>query len=302
MDLARRFYGKGGSGEGFVQAGLFLGPDGRLVPAKSLPKARTARARLMAEVQAMAEFAIEGYRPGREKRVGRPLNYIVDKLAEGIAAMRAAPDSLEYQVALARVYSGMRGGAAYVSKWEKRIRAAWCEYDVDVRKLGAGTKPTDDSKFMHGLLGDALEVVGVHRPDSNGWIKGLPKNDGAHISVLGDFRVERCCWDADAETSKADLHAEYLKWLDAAKKVHPERYRESKSLKLKRFATEFNLSLATFEGQRCNEKVSIGRQHTWKGIRILPENNEPAGDKAIRWEAEFREILRQALTAPTMEK
>ena len=286
MDYWRAFYGKGGPGEVLVQAGLFLDPDGKLVPAKSLPEPKTPRARLMQVVRGMAEFAIEAYRPGPV--VGQPLRYILDELAEGIAAMRAAPGSLEYQVALAGVYSGMRGDAVYVAKWEKSIREAWRKYEV-------GTKPADDPKLIHSLLADALKVVGVLKPRD--WIKGLPADHREQRSVLGDFRVERCDWDEGTETAKAALYDEYVKWLAAAKLAHPERYGNSEPLKMKAFARELNLSLATIEA-RPHLKWTEERKETWKGIRILPPGEEPAGDKAIRWNADAAEALRRSLAMP----
>ena len=301
MDQWRAFYGKGGPGECLVQAVLMIGPFGTIVPAKSLPEARTARARLMEEVRGMAEFAIEAYRPGPEKKIGQPLVYMVDMLAEGIAAIEAekkgaAPRSVEYQVELCKVYGGICGRMEYVTKWEKRIRAAWHEHDVCVRKFGAADKPADDAKFMHGLLADALDVVGLHRPESNDWIKGLPKKDGARISVVGDFLVERCCWDATANTAKATLHAAYVQWLKAAKTAHPERYDEAEELTLDAFAREMNLSQAV-QNTRPETKGEA-RPRTWKGIRLLPPTSEPAGDVAIRWESEFAETLRHSLAVP----
>jgi hypothetical protein len=309
MDYWRAFYGKGGPGEALVQAGLFCLPDGTLVPAKSLPEARTARARLMEEARELALYAM--------RNLGEPtadLGFIVDKLAEGIARMEAetAGDKTTFDAALTRVWCKPNFGLnrnAFAKNWDTRIRRAWREYEIEVKLLEeqpdpgiAATEPADDPKLMHGLLADALDVVGVHRPESNKWIKGLPAKHSAAVSVLIDFVVERCCWDATAETAKADFHAEFLKWLEAAKAAHPKRYAGAEKLGLKAFATEINLSLTTAEGPRLNEKQSIGRGHTWKGIRLLPPSNEPAGDVAIRREAGLSEALRRASVIPTEKK
>jgi hypothetical protein len=66
------------------------------------------------------------------------------------------------------------------------------------------------------------------------------------------------------------------------------------------FAREVNLSLATREG-RPHLKWTEERKETWKGIYILPPSEEPAGDKAIRWEAEHRNAIRLSLTVPPEE-
>jgi len=271
MDSARAFYGKGGPGEHVVQA-------------KTLPEARTTRARLMVEVQAMADYAIDGQGP----RTAMLLGFVVDMLAEGIAAMQAAPGSPGYPAALAGVWSRVKGKAAFVAKWDPLVRG---EHGA-VAVLGPPL-PAERAKFLHGLLADALDVVGVHRPESFEWIRGLPGGHGAAVSVLGDFVVERTRWDADAETPKADLHSAYVQWLEAAKVAHPERYGDAEELTFKAFCCELNLSLVVQDARP--ERKGEARPRTWKGIRLLPPTKEPAGTVAIRWEAGFVEALRQSL-------
>ena len=289
VDQARAYYGKGGPGEVLVQAGFMIGPFGTIVPAKSLPEAKTARARLMEEVRAMAEFVIKSYRPGPEGQVG-PLAYILYKLRDAYLAdwHRALngeqPEVFHVDLATIPTFSV----PGFVGKWEQRILEAWQK----------GADPAKDAVLMRELLADALVVVDVKRPESFGWIKGLRKDNGAQLLALGDFLVERCQEDPAAETLKKDLHIEYLNWLKAAKLAHPERYGARKPLSFNAFAREINLSLATTEA-RPHLKWTEERKETWKGIRILPPNDDPAGDKAIRWTAEVVARLRLSLTVPT---
>jgi len=306
MDQARAFWGKGGPGEG--------------VQMKSLPEPKTARARLMVTAKGMAEFAIEAYRPGPEKAVGQPLVSILDALVEEIAKMEAEEAENKVKTEEQRLEWTMKGGrqgaewtalaklcckpelqknrGVFSPRWEGRICKAWLDYESKVKRGRRATKPSDDPKFMRRLLADALRTVGEEKPFD--WIKGLPANNRAQVSVLGDFRVERCGWDETKETLKDELHAEYLEWLEAAKATHPERYGTIEPLSMKAFAREFNLSWGTRESRtRHKQDVARERKETWRGIYILPPSDERAGDKAIREEEEDRKALLQSLTTPS---
>lgn len=306
METGRAFYGKGGPGKGVVQKGLFPLPDGRLVEAKALPEARTPRARLMGMAREWAMYAM--------RNLGEPtvdLEFIVENLADGIARMEAetAGDKTTFDAALLRMWCLPNFGAncaTFAKTWEARIRQAWREYEVneEVRLPEehpapdrTATEPADDPKLMRELLADALDVVGVHRPESNDWIKGLPIEGSKVVSVLVDFVVERTRWDATAETSKAALYADYVQWLEAAKVAHPERYGDAEKPTLKVFCREVNLSLTVQDARP--ERKGEARPRTWKGIRLLPPTSEPAGDVAIRREPHLAEALRQALVMPS---
>ncbi|MBN2574926.1 MAG: hypothetical protein JXP73_10215 [Deltaproteobacteria bacterium] len=243
----------------------------------------------MAGALAMAAYALE---EDRGPRTAMLLGFVVDKLAEGIAAMQPAPGSPEYQAALGSVWAGMRGKDAFVAKWDPIVRGERGAVAV----LGPPL-PAERAKFMHGLLADALAVAGVNRPESFEWIRGLPADHGAALSVLADFLVERTCWDAGAETPKATLHAAYAKWLKAAKVAHPERYADAEVLTFNAFCRELNLSLAVQDARP--ERKGEARPRTWKGIRLLPPTGEPAGDVAIRREAELLAALEQAFAVPS---
>ena len=319
MDYWRAFYGKGGHGEVLVQAGLFLDPDGKLVPAKSLPEPKTPRARLMQVVRSRAEFAIEVYRPGPKKAAGRLLVGILDVLVEGLAEMEAEEAEKKVKTEEQRAEWEMKGGrrgakltalagvgrkpnlrkhrSAFSPRWEERIYKVWRDHEAKVKRGRPATKPSADPKFMRRLLADALRTVGIEKPFE--WIKGLPADNRAQVSVLGDFRVERCGWDETKVTLKADLHAEYWEWFKAAKTAHPERYGTIEPLKFNAFARAFNSSWGTREARTTHKQdVKKDRKDTWKGIHILPPSKECAGDKAIRVEAETRKTLLQALAVP----
>lgn len=282
--------------------------------AKDLPEARTARAKRMEEVRGSVVYAVENRGAGTSDLLG----YVLDKLVEVVAELEAAetPDNANaLTAALAKVWctpSLAPNREAFVVKWSERIREAWREYEGeaarDLRRVETqigpvrepprhATKPAEDPKLVRALLADALDIVGIHRPASFDWIKGLPVGHGEQRSVLADFRVERACWDATAETSKVALHHEYEMWLAAAKEAHPERYDTAEPLTLNAFTREMNLSLAVSD-VRPAEKGEKRDPRCWKGVRILPPSAEPAGDKAIRTEAEFAEALRKAFVVP----
>ncbi len=242
---------------------------------KRRPTPRTERARLMARALGMSQRAIKSDGPNIERCLG----FVVDMLAEGVAAMRAAPGTLEYQAALANVWCGMCGKVDFVAKWTRRVRG-----DKGVEKLTrVPMSPAETSNLVHGLLADALAVVGVHRPKSYEWIKGLPLDDRAQISVLTDFVVKQTCWDANATTDKAAFFAEYLAWLDRAKSADPKRYGAARPLTLKALASQINLSLATSNTRP--ERKGEKRPEAWKGIRLLrpsPESGESSSSKRSR--------------------
>ena len=220
-----------------------------------------------------------------------PLLVIIDSLADAFPAIAVTATNLHAKI------------SAFESKWMENIRREKHDRAVDARlladnpRLGSGfAKPGDDSKFVNAILIDALDVIGVARPLSFNWIKGLPRGRDPRVSALVDFAIERCVWDATLEVQKREAYAAYLTWLATAKSADPRKY-GGEPLTMKAFAVEINKSLWAADG-RPHEKGKT-RQRTWKGLGLASASSEPAGQKAARVTAKFVEGLRRAFPAPS---